>query len=187
MQKKVDFGNCCGKKWRRLVIGWEKMSTLSRIFFGRKEYRIDPKGRIPLSAEYYDNLDLKECGSVVIAPSLSETDRYLEIFSMKEWNGKMEIIDLMPDDDEKEWIINNYVSAAISVDLDNQNRIRIPKSLLDYAGIEKDVVFVGAIKTLRLWSKSKLGETEKSNNISINSVRDKINQARKLHDERGDK
>lgn len=163
------------------------MSTLSQTFFGRKEYRIDPKGRIPLSAEYYENLDLKESSSVVIAPSLSETDCYLEVFSKKEWNDKMEIIDLMPDDDDKEWIINNYVSVAVSVELDNQNRIRLPKSLLDYAGIEKDVVFVGAIKTLRLWSKSKLENAEASHKVSINSIREKMNQARKLHDERGDK
>ena len=163
------------------------MLTLSQIFFGRKEYRLDPKGRIPLSAEYYENLDLKECSSVVIAPSLSETDRYLEVFSRKEWESKMRIFDLMPDDDEKEWLINNYIGVAVTAGLDTQNRIRIPKFLLDYAGIDKDVVFVGAIKTLRIWSKSKLEEAEKSNNVSVNSVRDKINQARKLYDERGDK
>lgn len=163
------------------------MSTLSQTFFGRKEYRMDPKGRIPLSAEYYDNLDLKEGSSVVIAPSLSETDNYLEVFSKKEWNDKMEIIDLMPDDDDKEWIINNYISAAESVELDNQNRIRLPKSLLEYAGIEKDVVFVGAIKTLRIWSKSKLEKAEKSHMVNIGSIREKMNLARKLHDERGNK
>lgn len=163
------------------------MSTLLQTFFGRKEYRIDPKGRIPLSAEYFSRLGLTENSSIVIARSVNTEDKYLEVFSVEQWEEKMGSIFLMEDDPDKEWVINNYVSTAESVELDNQNRIRLPKSMIDYAGIDKDVVFVGAIKTLRIWSKEKLDSLGDAQSVDSDRIRKKMNDARKLYEEKKDK
>ncbi|MBO4710867.1 hypothetical protein J5681_02985 [bacterium] len=163
------------------------MSTLLQTFFGRKEYRIDPKGRIPLSAEYFSRLGLTENSSIVIARSINDSDNYLEVFSIEQWEEKMKIIDLMADDEDREWLFNNYVGTAIAVELDNQNRIRLPKSLLDYAGVDKDVVFVGAIKTLRIWAKERLDGKEQEQSGNKDRIREKMNAARRLYEERGNK
>ena len=78
-------------------------------------------------------------------------------------------------------------STAIAVELDNQNRIRLPKSLLDYAGVDKDVVFVGAIKTLRIWAKERLDGKEQEQSGNKDRIREKMNAARRLYEERGNK
>ena len=165
------------------------MSKLAKTFFGRKEYRIDPKGRVPLSADYYSQLDVQGENKTLIVVRASNGDfSYLEVFSQKEWNEKLEVINLMDDDDDKEWLLVNYVGGALSVDLDGQNRMRLPKSLIDYAGIKKDVVFIGAISTLRIWSKESLEKYEMTPKGTRDSIRDKMNAARrKLLEERGDK
>lgn len=165
------------------------MSTLLHTLFGRKEYRIDPKGRIPLSADYYSQLDVQgENKTLVVVRSSNGGFQYLEVFSLKEWNEKLEIIDRMDDDDDKEWLLVNYVGGALQVDLDGQNRIRLPKSWIDYAGINKDVVFIGAISTIRIWSKESLEKYEMIPKGAKDSIREKMNAARrKLLEERGNR
>jgi MraZ protein len=165
------------------------MSTLLHTLFGRKEYRIDPKGRIPLSADYYSQLDVQgENKTLVVVRSSNGGFQYLEVFSLKEWKEKLEIIDRMDDDDDKEWLLVNYVGGALQVDLDGQNRIRLPKSWIDYAGINKDVVFIGAISTIRIWSKESLEKYEMIPKGAKDSIREKMNAARrKLLEERGNR
>ncbi|MBP5436261.1 hypothetical protein J6Z39_10650 [bacterium] len=150
-------------------------------FFGRKEYRIDSKGRISLSSDYFSLLELQDKNTVVVAQNSNESHRFLEVFSQNQWNEQLKVIDCMEDDEDKEWLMYNYVGTAISVELDTQNRIRLPKSLIDYAKIGQDVVFIGAIKTLRIWSKSELADFESSQKHDRESIRTKMNAARKLY------
>lgn len=164
------------------------MSSLSQTFFGRKEYRIDPKGRIPCPTSWYSLLDLAENNVIVIAKDFNESGNYLEIFSLKMWHEREAVIDEMDEDADKEDLLLNYVGTAMPVELDAQNRIRVPKHLADYAGIDRDVVFVGAIKTLRIWSKSKLQEyesREKNSAEDIGRRREKMNAAKRRIVERG--
>lgn len=148
-------------------------------FFGRKEYRIDAKGRISLSSDYFSLLELQNTNSVVVVQNSNESHNFLEVFSQSQWNEQLDIIDRMEDDEDKEWLMYNYVGTAISVELDTQNRIRLPKSLIDYAKIDQDVVFVGAIKTLRIWSKSELADFESTQKHDRESIRIKMNDVRK--------
>lgn len=165
------------------------MSTLLQTLFGRKEYRIDPKGRIPLSADYYSQLDVQgENKTLVVVRSSIGDLPYLEVFSLKEWNEKLEVIDRMDDDDDKDWLLVNYVGGALQVDLDGQNRIRLPKSWIDYAGINKDVVFIGAINTIKIWARETLEKYEMIPKGTKDSIRAKLNDARrKLLEERGNR
>ena len=166
------------------------MSTNIPTLFGRKEYRIDPKGRIPLSADYYSQLDVQGENRTLIVVRASNGDfPYLEAFSLKEWNEKLEIINRMDDDDDKDWLLVNYVGGALQVDLDSQNRMRLPKSWIDYAGINKDVVFIGAINTIKIWSKETLEKYEMiPPKGTRDSIRAKMNESRRrLLEERGNR
>ena len=72
------------------------MSKLAKTFFGRKEYRIDPKGRIPLSADYYSKLGLSEKNdTIIVTCSPHKKERYLEIFSEEQWEKEQSVIENM--------------------------------------------------------------------------------------------
>lgn len=45
-----------------------------------------------------------------------------------------------------------FFSGAVEVDVDKQNRVLIPQHLREYAGIEKDVMFVGVQEKVEIWS-----------------------------------
>jgi MraZ protein len=45
-------------------------------------------------------------------------------------------------------------SGAVEVELDRQGRVLVPIYLREYAGIEGDVVVVGALNRLELWAPS---------------------------------
>lgn len=45
--------------------------------------------------------------------------------------------------------------------LDNQDRILIPKSLREYAGLEKEIVLVGNLDHFEIWDRTKWDEVNK--------------------------
>ncbi|MBQ3368199.1 hypothetical protein IJG44_04760 [bacterium] len=163
------------------------MSKLAKTFFGRKEYRIDPKGRISLSADYYSKLNLSdENDTIVIACSPYKNERYLEIFSEDQWEAQQNIIDRMEEGPVKQYFIRKYIGTAEAIQLDSQNRVRLPKYMIDFAGIDKDVVFVGAINNIRIWSKEQLDNYENTEgDISQDDVFKVMNSAKDKMAENG--
>ena len=157
------------------------MSKISKTFFGNKEYRIDPKGRVPLSADYYSKLDLnEENSSIIVVCSPFEEKRYLEVFSEEQWAREMKRIRRMEEGKVKTHLMNNYISKAESIQIDGQSRIRLPKYMIDYAGIDKDVVFVGVIKNLRIWAKEKLEIERSCIHVSQEDIEAEMNKVMRL-------
>ena len=46
-----------------------------------------------------------------------------------------------------------YVAGAIACTLDKHGRLMIPAMLREYAGIQRDVVWAGMVKTAEIWAK----------------------------------
>ena len=163
------------------------MSKLAKTFFGRKEYRIDPKGRISLSADYYSKLNLSEKNdTIIITCSPYRNERYLEIFSEDQWETQQNLIDKMEEGPVKQYFIRKYIGTAEAIQLDSQNRVRLPKYMIDFAGIDKDVVFVGAINNIRIWSKEQLDNYENTEgDISQDDVFKVMNSAKDKMAENG--
>jgi MraZ protein len=53
---------------------------------------------------------------------------------------------------ENDTFIRQYTNGAIQVEVDNANRILLPKRLCEYASIEKDVVLVSNLNKIEIWS-----------------------------------
>jgi MraZ protein len=48
-----------------------------------------------------------------------------------------------------------FLNGATAVELDNAGRLLLPKNLMEYAGLEKDIVLVSAIDKIEVWDKIK--------------------------------
>jgi MraZ protein len=73
------------------------------------------------------------------------------------------------------------------VELDNQNRIRLSKNLLDYAGIKKDVVLAGSIETAQIWAKEVFDASLVMDDADFDVMYNFMNDARKKIREKGEK
>lgn len=149
------------------------------LFHGRKDYRLDPKGRIPFPTIWYAPLGLGVSGKIVVTRGLSPEERYLEIFSNEKWEERMKLIHSFPEGKLRNKFLKWYIASAETIELDNQNRLRLPKNLIDYSGINKDVVLLGSIETVQIWSKEVLDNAESVDDADFDMVFDYMNRARK--------
>jgi MraZ protein len=154
------------------------MST-ETLFHGRKDYRLDPKGRIPFPAIWYEPLGLGNTNRVVVAKGFSSDERYLELFSNESWKERMKIVYKFPEGRTRNRFVRWYVSSAETVELDNHNRLRLPKTLIEYSGLEKDVVLLGSIETLQIWAKELLDEAGDVDDTDFDMVFDYMNRVKK--------
>ncbi|HRZ80283.1 MAG TPA: hypothetical protein P5044_09765 [bacterium] len=149
------------------------------LFHGRKDYRLDPKGRIPFPSIWYAPLDLGESGKIVVTKGFAFDEKYLEVFSISKWSERMKLVDSFPEGKLKNKFMKWYVGSAETIELDNQNRLRLSKSLIDHAAIDKDVVLLGSIETVQIWSKELLEKAESVDEADFDMVFDLMNKARK--------
>jgi MraZ protein len=53
---------------------------------------------------------------------------------------------------ENDTFIRQFTNGAIEVEVDNVNRILLPKRLTDYASIDKNVVLSSSLNKIEIWS-----------------------------------
>lgn len=71
---------------------------------------------------------------------------------------------------------------AIEVDLDKKGRFVLPEYLKTYAGIEKDVVFVGVKRYVELWDKKKWEEQQAYLSEYIPSITERLIAEKTKHE-----
>lgn len=138
------------------------------MFIGEYEHTIDPKSRIIMPAKFREGLGIK----FVITKSF--TDRCLVAYSQEEWtNFENKLKTLPTTDKEVTRFIRAFFSAAIECEIDKQGRILISSKLKEYAKLEKDVIIIGALTKVEIWSKA-VWEKYNGDEISSDEVAEKL-------------
>ncbi|MCK5807876.1 hypothetical protein KAH37_02705 [bacterium] len=141
------------------------------FFHGQRDYRVDAKGRIPFPPHWLPQMELHRGESLIVAKGMSQTEHYLEVFSPEAWSGQVaKIRESLPEGELKSRFVRWYVSTAESVEPDSQNRIRLPKNLMEWAGIKKDISLLGAVETIQLWSKESMSDSGQFDPEELGSV-----------------
>ena len=109
--------------------------SLSR-FIGKAQTAIDGKGRSSFPREFRRQLGPTEGNEFVVACGPNHTIR---LYLTSEFDKFMAEIDALKDRQQAE-IFRNQLEAT-TVEMDGQNRILIPKNLLEYAGLTTEVVY----------------------------------------------
>lgn len=138
--------------------------------------------------EYYHSLDEK--GRLIVPNNfrqlLGETfyltrgfERCLNIYTITDWNNFSEIISsFSPTDDLMRRLCRFWFSGSVQVTTDKLGRILIPSFLIDYAGLYKDVVIIGAGRHIEIWAKERWEEFNKEENIleSMKEINEKVSE-----------
>ncbi len=121
------------------------------MFKGRFEYTIDEKGRIMIPVRFREIIEEEHGGRVVI----TNFDKCLVLYPLKEWSALEKKLSSLPSMKKSITVFLRFVvSSATECQMDKQGRILIPQALREFAGLQKDIVIVGAINKLEIWSKA---------------------------------
>jgi len=125
------------------------------MLLGNFQAKINYKGRTAVPAKYRPEL-----GKKIIVGQWYEN--CLVIVSQKQWQELLKQIEQKPFITTPSRETDRFlVGGAFEIELDNQGRFVIPPSLRQYAELKEEVVFVGLINRVEIWSKTRWEKHQK--------------------------
>jgi MraZ protein len=110
--------------------------------------RLDEKGRLALPAKYRETL----AEGVVVTPG---QERCLFVYSRDTFAERYARLVTAPVGSRKARDATRMLAAAAHDDIpDKQGRVTLPSGLRTYAGLDRDVVVIGALSRLEIWEPS---------------------------------
>jgi MraZ protein len=116
-------------------------------FFGRYEHSLDDKGRVILPSKFR--------GSFEHGGYLTQyTDGCLSLWTPEQFDQQMETMQERAATSKQDRnLVRLWASTSHELEIDRQGRMAIPARLRDYAGLESDVLLLGAIDRVELWNR----------------------------------
>lgn len=135
---------------------------------GEYRHNIDEKGRIIIPSKIRGEMG----NSIVITRGL---DGCLFGYNEKAWESMMEKLSSLPYTKSDVRKFTRFMtSGAITLEFDKQGRVNIPNYLSDYAKLLKEVVIVGVINRIEIWSKESWEEFMKNNVDSLSDISENL-------------
>jgi MraZ protein len=122
------------------------------FFRGLFEHTIDAKGRTSVPARFREVLAANYGERLIVTTAF---DRCLHVLPLKNWEAiEAKLGQRSSAEPGVKQIYRTYVANATEVDVDKLGRVLLTPHLRTWAGLEKEVVWVGQIKHIELWSKA---------------------------------
>ncbi|WP_447635068.1 division/cell wall cluster transcriptional repressor MraZ [Flavobacterium microcysteis] len=119
---------------------------------GTYECKIDAKGRVLLPAPLKKQLTDSLNDGFVLKRSVFQP--CLELYPMAEWNLMMQKINKLNRFVKKNNdFIRRFTAGVKVVEIDNLGRLLIPKDLMAFGNISKDLVLSSAVNIVEIWDK----------------------------------
>jgi len=138
------------------------------MFYGEYAHTLDRKGRIIIPSKIREALKEVYAEKLYITRGL---DKCLFMFTEDEWKTQETKFRSMSFTKSEHRKFNRmYFSGAQEVVPDKQGRVLLASYLKEYAGIKKDVVFVGVSNRVEIWEKQKWREYFEESRQSFEEV-----------------
>ena len=125
-----------------------------KTFLGKIEAKIDVKGRVFVPSVFRKVFSEEDRERIVVRMEADE--KYLVVYPESVWNKQ--VLDLQSKlnewDPEDQMLLMQFVGDAEILDFDSQGRVLLPKRLQGRLGGDSELVFVGMVDRIALWSRS---------------------------------
>lgn len=118
------------------------------MFMGEYNHTIDSKGRIIVPAKFRETLG----EDFIVTLGL---DGCLFVYPNEEWQAFVQQLKNLPGSKNARQLQRYFMAGAANCEVDKQGRILIPVKLREQAGLEKEIVFVGVLSKIEIWSKER--------------------------------
>ena len=125
-----------------------------KTFLGKIEAKIDVKGRVFVPSVFRKVFSEEDRERIVVRMEADE--KYLVVYPESVWNKQ--VLDLQSKlnewDPEDQMLLMQFVGDAEILDFDSQGRVLLPKRLQARLGGGGELIFVGMVDRIALWSRS---------------------------------
>ena len=137
-------------------------------FKGSHSYSVDSKGRINIPAKLRKYVSPEANDTFVVTRGF---EKCLFLYPLDEWNTlEGSIRELSPSNSQHRFITRTLLQYATETQLDGQSRVTIPKELMQFAGIEDQVLIVGVLERIEVWDPKEYDAYMKSQTDSYENV-----------------
>ncbi len=120
--------------------------------FGVHEQKVDNKGRVLFPSALKRQFLTEIPNGFAIKKSIFE--KCLELYPISEWQKEMQNVSKLNRFVRKnKTFIREFMDGVKLVELDEVGRLLIPRDLVQWAGIEKDIVLASSINMIEIWDK----------------------------------
>ena len=131
-----------------IIINYRFLNSI----IGTYECKLDAKGRlmIPVALKKQLSASLQDC--FVLKRSVFQP--CLELYPMSEWNLMMNKINKLNRFVKKNNdFIRRFTAGVKIVEVDDLGRLLVPKDLVSFANLSKDIVLSSAVNIVEVWDK----------------------------------
>jgi MraZ protein len=143
-------------------------------FIGDYPCKADAKGRIMLPSAFKKQMGGASQDKFVVKKDIFE--KCLILYPQDEWNRQVKLLRSRINSYNREHnqFLREFYKGTAEIMLDANNRILVPKRLLDWAGIlDSDVVLAGQDGKIEIWERNKY-ENRSVNEDEFASLAEKI-------------
>lgn len=138
------------------------------MFIGEYRYNADAKGRISVPAKFREGLG----ESFFVTKGL---DQSLFVFPQSEWERFQDKLQSLPLTNPKARAFSRmFYSGATEVEMDKQGRMLIPQNLREFAGLEKELLVIGAGTRVEIWSEEAWNHYTSPDNLSYDELAENL-------------
>ncbi len=121
-------------------------------FIGDYTCKVDVKGRIILPMAFKKQMPVDARDQFVVRKDIFE--KCLVLYALEDWNRQLVRIRkrINPYNREHNTFLRNFFMGTAELTLDSNNRMLVPKRLLDIIGAGRDVVLAGQDGRIEIWA-----------------------------------
>ena len=123
-----------------------------KTLIGTYECKVDAKGRLMFPVSLKSQLKSELTEGFVLKRGVFQ--KCLELYPMSEWESMMQKVNKLNRFNKKNNdFIRRFTAGVKLIDVDATGRILIPKDLVAFSGIKKEVVLSSAVNIIEIWDK----------------------------------
>jgi MraZ protein len=141
-------------------------------FKGEETYSIDIKGRVNIPAKMRKNVSEDANETFVVTRGF---EKCIYAYPLDEWKKKEDSYEQLSEyEEQSRYFLRTLLRFSEDVKMDPQQRITLPKELLDFAGIDKKVTIAGVVNHLEFWDPVEYDRYMNSHDLSYEVIAEKV-------------